>query len=78
MHRVCGGINKKRMNHAEEINFAWYLSFWVCELKLEESAFWRTMNPRRCITLYREYLKKYKKAFAPQEPQSLAAYFMGG
>lgn len=50
----------------------------------EERIFWTTMNPSRCVLLYRSYFGTAKSGTKPQEPKeetqkrSLAAYLMGG
>lgn len=76
---------EKTDDHAESfgsIDFAWFLEIWLCRMHCEERLFWKTMNPSRCILLYRSYFgdagAKHGAPAAPQKRQSLAAYMMGG
>lgn len=62
-----------------EIDFAWFLSIWVCHLRLDERTFWRTMNPVRCTLLFNKYFNpKGDKTVESEKSNSLAEYIKGG
>ena len=54
------GRRKKREDHGDErysVNFPWFLNIWINILHNDETVFWRTMTPARCVSLYREYFE---------------------
>lgn len=63
------------------LDFASFLSIWLLHFRLEERAFWKTMNPARLHQLYDSYFGRSKKPEsekAAEKPRSLSAYLRGG
>lgn len=61
------------MNQPKGLPFGWYLYIWQIVLKGDEQTFWRTMNPRRVLALYREHLRATQPRPLPSPSGKAAA-----